>query len=51
METLEQESGSRYVPGLADDALPGTPGQADHTYTAMMLNNIELIVSGLQETL
>jgi ABC-type Zn uptake system ZnuABC Zn-binding protein ZnuA len=50
METLEQESGSRYVPGLADDALPGSPGQADHTYMAMMLNNIALIVSGLQET-
>lgn len=48
METLERESGSRYVPGLADDALPGSPGDADHTYVAMMLRNVELIASGLR---
>lgn len=47
METLERESGSRYVPGLADDALPGSPGEANHTYVAMMLDNIDLIISGL----
>jgi manganese/iron transport system substrate-binding protein len=50
METLERESGSRYVPGLADDALPGSPGEVNHTYAAMMMANIELIMAGLSGT-
>jgi ABC-type Zn uptake system ZnuABC Zn-binding protein ZnuA len=50
MVALERESGARYVEGLADDALPGSPGGSDHTYTAMMRGNVELIRSALGES-
>jgi ABC-type Zn uptake system ZnuABC Zn-binding protein ZnuA len=48
METLEDESGARYVPDLADDALPGQPGAAEHTYLGMMRRNIALMVENLR---
>jgi ABC-type Zn uptake system ZnuABC Zn-binding protein ZnuA len=47
LHALEAETGSTYIPDLADDRLPGNPGDTDHTYTAMMRNNVELILRGL----
>jgi ABC-type Zn uptake system ZnuABC Zn-binding protein ZnuA len=48
MQTLEAESGARYVPDLADDALPGNPGDLEHTYLGMMQRNLTLITESLR---
>lgn len=47
METLQQESGARYIPDLADDALQGSPGDSNHSYVFLMDYNTDLIVNGL----
>jgi ABC-type Zn uptake system ZnuABC Zn-binding protein ZnuA len=47
MSALERESGARYVPDLADDALPGRAGEPEHRYTEMMRRNVALIVTAL----
>jgi len=48
MEALEAESGARYVPDLADDALPGNPGDPEHSYLGMMQRNLTLITESLR---
>jgi len=48
MEALEDESGARYVPDLADDALPGAPGDDEHTYLGMMRRNLVIITESLR---
>jgi ABC-type Zn uptake system ZnuABC Zn-binding protein ZnuA len=48
MEALEAESGARYVPDLADDALPGAPGDDEHTYLGMMRRNLVIITESLR---
>lgn len=48
MEALEAESGARYVPDLADDALPGSPGDPEHSYLGMMRRNLTLITESLR---
>lgn len=48
MEVLETESGARYVPDLADDALPGSPGDPEHSYLGMMQRNLTLITESLR---
>ena len=48
MRALERESGARYVPDLADDQLPGRPGDPDHSYIGMMRYDVDLIVSNLR---
>jgi hypothetical protein len=35
------------VPGLSDDALPGEPGDPEHTYLELMRQNAVIIVEGL----
>jgi ABC-type Zn uptake system ZnuABC Zn-binding protein ZnuA len=47
LEALEAESGAVYVPDLADDRLPGNPGDVNHTYVALMRANLVLLVGGL----
>jgi ABC-type Zn uptake system ZnuABC Zn-binding protein ZnuA len=47
LEALEAESGARYVPDLADDRLPGEPGESQHTYVALMRANLALLMDGL----
>lgn len=47
MEALERESGAKYVPGLADDALPGERGTPEHSYVSMMIYNLKLISENL----
>jgi len=48
MEVLEAESGARYVPDLADDALPGSPGDPEHSYLGMMRRNLALITESMR---
>jgi ABC-type Zn uptake system ZnuABC Zn-binding protein ZnuA len=47
LEALEAESGARYIPDLADDRLPGAPGDDVHSYIAMMEANVALLLEGL----
>jgi ABC-type Zn uptake system ZnuABC Zn-binding protein ZnuA len=47
MEVIAQESGATYVPELADDRLPGQPGQPEHSYVSMMAANATLITTAL----
>jgi ABC-type Zn uptake system ZnuABC Zn-binding protein ZnuA len=47
LEALEAETGARYVLDLADDRLPGDPGDPQHTYIALMRANLGLLVGGL----
>ena len=47
LEVIAAESGATYVPGLSDDALPGDPGELDHSYVELMRQNAVIIVEGL----
>ena len=47
MEQIAKEGGARFVDQLRDDDLPGSRGDARHTYLGMMLSNVETIVSAL----
>jgi ABC-type Zn uptake system ZnuABC Zn-binding protein ZnuA len=47
LEQVAEESGVDYVGNLSDDALPGEPGDPEHSYTGMMVQNIRTIVEGL----
>ncbi|MEW6475223.1 MAG: metal ABC transporter substrate-binding protein [Actinomycetota bacterium] len=44
---VEEATGARYVPDLADDRLPGEPGAPGHSYVGMMATNAKLIVEAL----
>lgn len=48
LEALERESGARYIPDLADDELPGAPGDPDHGYVPLMEANVALLLQGLR---
>ncbi len=47
LEAIAEETGARYIDGLADDALPGGPGDPEHTYLELMRRNATAIVDGL----
>jgi ABC-type Zn uptake system ZnuABC Zn-binding protein ZnuA len=47
LRAVEEEAKARYVPDLADDRLPGKPGEPLHSYVGMMLTNAKLIVGNL----
>ena len=47
LEAIAEETGARYVDGLADDVLPGAPGDPEHTYLELMRRNAVAIVEGL----
>jgi ABC-type Zn uptake system ZnuABC Zn-binding protein ZnuA len=47
LEAIAEETGARYVADLSDDALPGAPGSADHTYLELMRRNARAVVDGL----
>jgi ABC-type Zn uptake system ZnuABC Zn-binding protein ZnuA len=47
LEQVASESGVDYVGNLSDDALPGEPGEPEHTYIGMMVDNVRTIVDGL----
>jgi len=48
LETLERESGARYVSDLADDQLIGKPGDTGYGYVPLMEQNLELLDQGLR---
>jgi ABC-type Zn uptake system ZnuABC Zn-binding protein ZnuA len=47
LDTIAEETGATYVGDLADDTLPGEPGDPEHTYLELMRRNAELIVDHL----
>ncbi len=47
LEQIASETGARYVDDLRDDDLPGVPGDADHTWLALIRFNVVTIVEAL----
>ena len=50
LHKIASEAGVRYVTTLRDDALPGAPGEADHSYTGMMRHNVTTMLEALGGT-
>jgi ABC-type Zn uptake system ZnuABC Zn-binding protein ZnuA len=44
---IAAETGAEYVDDLRDDALPGEPGDPEHSYVGMMVFNVRTIVEAL----
>lgn len=47
LEVIGRETGAAYVTTLRDDALPGAPGDPNHTYLGMMLENMRTMFGAL----
>jgi ABC-type Zn uptake system ZnuABC Zn-binding protein ZnuA len=47
LEAIAEETGATYVGDLADDVLPGRPGDPEHTYLGLMRRNAITIVEAL----
>ena len=47
LEQIARESGARYSNELADDDLPGAPGDPDHSYLGLMIQNMIVMVGAL----
>ena len=47
LEQIAREAGIKFVTNLRDDDLPGRPGDTDHSYIGMMLENVRSMVSAL----
>ena len=47
LETIAKEAGARFIDELADDNLPGVPGDASHSYLGLMLQNLEIMIPAL----
>lgn len=47
LERVSEEAGVPYFSNLADDELPGEPGEARHGYVGMMVENVRNIVTSL----
>ena len=47
LEKIAAETGVQYVDALRDDDLPGTPGDAQHSYIGMMLANVTTMLQAL----
>lgn len=47
LQVISEETGARYVADLADDDLPGSPGDREHSYIGMMVRNATIIVEAL----
>jgi ABC-type Zn uptake system ZnuABC Zn-binding protein ZnuA len=47
LDAISEETGATYVGDLADDVLPGEPGDEEHSYLGLMRRNATLIVEGL----
>ena len=47
LETIAKEAGARFVDELADDDLPGVPGDPRHGYLGLMLQNMEFMIPAL----
>jgi ABC-type Zn uptake system ZnuABC Zn-binding protein ZnuA len=47
LQRISDETGAIYVDDLRDDDLPGEPGDADHSWLALMQFNVVTIVEAL----
>ncbi len=47
LATIAEETGADYVADLADDVLPGEPGDPDHSYLGLIRRNAATIVDAL----
>lgn len=47
LEQIAREAGVQYVDQLRDDDLPGAPGDANHSYIGMMVENLRIMAEAL----
>lgn len=47
LDQIAAESGVQFVDTLRDDDLPGTPGEANHSYLGMMVEDLKIMASAL----
>ena len=47
LEQIAREAKSRYIDKLRDDELPGKPGDAQHSYIGMMIENMTIMFEAL----
>tara|TARA_B100000470_G_C19586330_1_gene300132 strand:- start:222 stop:578 length:357 start_codon:yes stop_codon:yes gene_type:complete len=47
IEQIAKESGAAFVDSLSDDDLPGLPGDDEHSYLGLMVNNLTIMVDAL----
>lgn len=47
LAVLAEETGATYIGDLSDDALPGEPGDPEHSYIGLMVDNVRRIVDAL----
>lgn len=50
LEQIAREGKSRYIDKLRDDELPGNPGDVQHSYIGMMVENLSLMFEALGGT-
>jgi ABC-type Zn uptake system ZnuABC Zn-binding protein ZnuA len=47
LEQIAREAKSRYIDKLRDDELPGKPGDPEHSYIGMMVDNMTIMFDAL----
>ena len=47
LETIAREGNTTYIDQLADDDLPGVPGDPDHSYLGLMRSNMRIMIPAL----
>jgi len=47
LEQIARETGADYVDDLRDDDLPGAPGDAEHSYVGLMVENLRVMADAL----
>jgi len=47
LETIARETGAEFVDDLRDDDLPGQPGDPEHSYLGLMVQNMRIMIPAL----
>ena len=47
LEQIAKETGARYVSDLRDDDLPGAPGEPEHSYLGLMVEDLRVMAEAL----
>jgi ABC-type Zn uptake system ZnuABC Zn-binding protein ZnuA len=47
LEQIAGEAGAEFVDDLRDDDLPGEPGDSDHTYLGLIVQNMDIMIPAL----
>lgn len=47
LETIAREGNTKFIDQLADDDLPGAPGDPDHSYLGLMRQNMRIMIPAL----